>query len=81
MVNTDLIIIDEATPVSKKVWDGLLDIIMDFRWYAREPAAWVHRYQNQCRFYFGDWKDIQNAKESSKKESAEALGEVPVRDN
>lgn len=67
--NIDVIFIDEAAEVSKDVWDKLLDIIMDFRWYAREPVRWFPRYQKQCRFYFGDWKDNYNAKEKTKEEA------------
>ena len=76
----DLIWIDEASEIRKKAWDKILDIVMDFRWYAREPAAWLHRYQKQCRFYAGDWKDNYNAKEKCKEEEKLLLGKDPIRD-
>jgi hypothetical protein len=51
-------------------------IVEDFKDYALDPARWVHRYQKQCRFYAGDWKENYNAK--GKKEDRAPQVEVPV---
>lgn len=66
--NVDMIIIDEATEVSQKVWDRIgrfinVDIISDFRMYARDPARWVDRYQEQCRFHPEDQKEKTDGKQ------------------
>ena len=68
------------------------DIVNDFRTYQEDPARWVDRYLDQCRFHhplpelsfpveFDVRKELYYAKGKTKTAAREALGEVPVRDN
>jgi len=65
------VIIDEATPVTKKQWEYIgkminKDIVNDFRQYAKDPARWVDRYQNQCRFHEETTQERYNGKQKRK---------------
>jgi hypothetical protein len=42
-------------------------IVQDFRDYAKDPARWVYRYQDQCRFHNLTEEELQNMKNKKPK--------------
>jgi len=52
-----------------------VDIIMDFRMYAKDPAKWHKRYQDNCRAYPKTWNRIKELQDGKKTEE-QTLGKV-----
>ena len=72
----DLIIFDEANEITEYAWKQIIGIVAELKMYRYNPCKRLNRYQKQCRFYAGDWKDNYDAKEKSNKEEEQTLGKV-----